>query len=219
MVDRHAVQQMLMAGMPRGEVARHFGISKRTVRRIGREAAVGNADDRVARKALGVGRPRIGAEVRERMRGLIAEDPEAPRLEILRQLREEGTAIGESTFHRIFRQVAETIPQELMVRFEGVAGEFAQFDFGEVDLRLPEGRKKRIHFAAYRLKYSRWIGVVIVPNERAEALIRALLIGFEQSGGVPLRVVFHQTRQPKGDAVRQVVAVAARGQLAAPFLG
>lgn len=194
MVDRHAVQEMLAAGMRNKEIAKHFGISKRTVRRIRREGRVENADDGIARRERGVGRPAIGDRIKERTRALIEEDPEAPRLEILRQLREEGVELGESTFYRLHKQVSQTIPRELMVRFEGVAGEFAQFDFGEVDLRLPEGRKKRIHFAAYRLKYSRWIGVVVVPNERAEALIRALLTGFEQSGGVPLRVVFDRPK-------------------------
>ncbi|MGQ0713964.1 MAG: RES domain-containing protein [Gemmatimonadaceae bacterium] len=43
--------------------------------------------------------------------------------------------------------------------------------------------------AAYRLKYSRWIHVVLVPNERVEALVRRLLDSFAASGGVPLRVV------------------------------
>ncbi len=33
----------------------------------------------------------------------------------------------------------------------------------------------RIHFAAYRLKYSRWVWVVVVPDERVESLVRALL--------------------------------------------
>lgn len=194
MVDRHAVQEMLSAGMASSAVAKHFGISTRTVRRIRGEAAVESGDDATSRRDRGVGRPRIRCEVRDRMRALMKEDPKAPRLEILRQLHEEGVVVGESTFYRIWREVFRTIPQELMVRFEGVAGEFAQFDFGEADIRLPEGRKKRIHFAAYRLKYSRWIGVVIVPNERAEALIRALLICFEQSGGIPLRVVFDRPR-------------------------
>lgn len=194
MVDRHAVQQMLLAGMTNGKVARHFGISKRTVRRIRREGAVDSADDGAARSERGVGRPRIGDGIRERMRALMEEDPKAARLEVLRQLREEGVQLGESTFYRIWREVFETIPRELMVRFEGVAGEFAQFDFGEVDLRLPEGRTKRIHFAAYRLKYSRWIGVVIVSNERVEALVRALLLCFEASGGVPLQVVFDRPK-------------------------
>lgn len=57
-------------------------------------------------------------------------------------------------------------------------------------MRLLDGRRKRVHFAAYRLKYSRWVSVVLVPDERIESLVRALLLGFEQAGGVPLRVVF-----------------------------
>lgn len=153
MIDRHAVQKMLSAGMTNGEVARHFGVSKRTVRRIRGEPEVVEAGDRPTRRERGLGRPGVRAEVRGRMRALIEEDPEAPRLEILRLLREEGVTLGESTFYRMWKGVRETIPQALMVRFEGVAGEFAQFDFGQVDVRLPEGRKKRIHFAAYRLKY------------------------------------------------------------------
>jgi len=194
MVDRHAVKQMLTAGMTLGDVARHYGISKRTVRRIGREPPVVDVDDGVARRMRGVGRPGLGVEVRDRIRALITEDDQAPRLEILRQLREEGIGLGQSTFYRLWKEVHETIPKELMVRFEGVPGEFAQFDFGQVDVRLPEGRKKRLHFAAYRLKYSRWIGVVIVEDERIESLVRALLECMQASGGVPLRVVFDRAK-------------------------
>ena len=57
------------------------------------------------------------------MRGLMEEDTEAPRLEILRQLREEGVVLGESTFFRLRNEIRPTLPQELMVRFEGVPGE------------------------------------------------------------------------------------------------
>jgi transposase len=128
--------------------------------------------------------------VRRRLRELVAEDPEAPPLEFLRQLREEGATLAESTFYRVFRVEKEQVPAELMVRFEGLAGEFAQFDFGVADVRLLDGGTRRIHFAAYRLKYSRWVWGVIVPDERVESLVRALLACFEASGGVPLRVVF-----------------------------
>jgi transposase len=128
--------------------------------------------------------------VRTRLKDLVLADPQAPPLEVLRQLREEGTDLGESTFYRLFRLETEALPAGLMVRFEGVAGEFAQFDFGQVDVRLLDGRKKRVHFAAYRLKFSRWVWVVIVPDERIESLVRALLLSFEHAGGVPLRVVF-----------------------------
>src|ERR1043166_7106583 len=96
-----------------------------------------------------------------------------------------------STVYRALAAVRATIPTELLVRFEGVAGEVAQFDFGGVGVRLPDDGRRTVHFAAYRLKYSRWIHVVLVPNERVEALIRSLLESFEASGGVPLRVVFN----------------------------
>lgn len=81
-----------------------------------------------------------------------------------------------------------------MVRFEGLAGEFAQFDFGHVEVKLTTAARRRIHFAAYRLKYSRWIHVVLVPNERVEPLVRSLLASCEASHGVPLRVVVDNPR-------------------------
>ena len=193
-IDRHAVQQMLSAGLSTGEVARHLGISSRSVRRIRREARVETADDASARRTRRVGRPRVPDRARDRMRTLVEGDPEAPGQEIPRRLREEGVEVGQSTSYRLWPEVRGSIPRELMVRFEGVAGEFARFDFGQVDIRLPEGRTKRIHFAAYRLKYSRWVRVTLMPDERAESLIRSLLGSFEASGGVPPRVVFDRPK-------------------------
>ena len=67
---------------------------------------------------------------------------------------------------------------------------------------LTDGTRRTVHFAAYRLKYSRWVHVVLVPNERVEALIRALLDSFLHAGaGVPLRVVFDN---PKTVVVKHV---------------
>src|SRR5829696_7006617 len=77
----------------------------------------------VARWKRGVGRPPVPATVRERMRALIAEDPEEAPLEALRRLREEGHRLGESTFYRLHRAEREGLSKELMVRFEGVAGD------------------------------------------------------------------------------------------------
>lgn len=190
MIDRHAVHALLNAGRSTKEIALQMGVTQRTIQRIAKEPPVDEADDAAARRHRRVGRPPVVEATRSRMRELIAADPDAPALEVLRQLREEGTRLGESTFYRIFRLEKEKLPAELMVRFEGVAGEFAQFDFGQADVRRLDGRKQRIHFAAYRLKYSRWIWVVIVPDERIESLVRALLLSFEHAGGVPLRVVF-----------------------------
>ena len=194
MIDRHKVQTLLGAGHTTQEVAALLGLSQRSVQRIAREPVVEHWDDVAERRRRGIGRPGTAAGVRERLRELIVADPEAPPLEHLRVLREEGTELGDSTFYRVFRLEKEQVPAQLMVRFEGVAGEFAQFDFGEADVRLLDGRKRRVHFAAYRLKYSRWVWVVPVPDERIESLIRALLLCFEASGGVPLRVVFDRPK-------------------------
>lgn len=190
MLDRHAVHALLQAGKPTKEIAQQMGVNQRTIQRIAKEPPVEVAEEAEARRRRGLGRPPVPEAIRQRLRELLGADPETPPLEVLRQLREEGTALGESTFYRIFRREKAQLPAELMVRFEGVAGEFAQFDFGQADVRLLDGRTQRMHFAAYRLKYSRWVWVVLVPDERVESLVRALLSAFEHSGGVPLRVVF-----------------------------
>lgn len=190
MIDRHAVHALLKAGHSTKDVARQMGVTQRTIQRIAKEGPVQDSDDARERRRRGVGRPAVSDRVRQRVKDLLSADPDVAPLELLRQLREEGTPLGESTFYRIFRQEKQTLPVPLMVRFEGVAGEFAQFDFGQTDVRLLDGRTHRIHFAAYRLKYSRWVWVVLVPDERIESLVRGLLESFHHSAGVPLRVVF-----------------------------
>jgi transposase len=191
-------------------------VSVRTIRRIVREGEVATGDDAAARSARQVGRPQVTEAVRARVHALLLEDPERPPGEICRLLKEDGTPLGLSTVYRVLTAVRATIPTALQVRFEGVAGEFAQFDFGHVSVRLTDGSRRTVHFAAYRLKYSRWIHVAVVPNERVEALIRSLLDSFSMSGGVPLRVVFdnprtvvvrHEEGRPVWNAVLAPVAI------------
>ena len=217
MLDRHAVQELRRAGVSARAIAKQYGVSVRTVRRIGREPPVADGVEAVGRQARSIGRPRVTAALRERVAALVADDREVAPGEICRRLREEGTPLGLSTVYRVLRGVRATLPAELLVRFEGVAGEFAQFDFGEVSVRLVDGTRRTVHFAAYRLKYSRWIHVVLVPNERVEALIRSLLASFAAAGpGVPLRVVFdnpktvvlrHEDGRPVWNATLAQVAI------------
>jgi transposase len=190
MLDRHAVQALLAAGVRPREAARQFGVSRRTIERIAREAAVVSGDDGVARRARQVGRPQVDETVRQRVGAWLTAEPQLPPGELWRRLREEGKPLGLSTVYRVLAGVRATLPADLLVRFEGVAGEFAQFDFGEVSVQLTDATRRVVHFAAYRLKYSRWMHVVLVADERVEALVRSLLASFAASGGVPLRVVF-----------------------------
>lgn len=211
MLDRHAVQELLRAGLTPLGVAKQFQVSRRTIDRIAQEAPVTDAARTVA-----VGRPPVDDALRTRVEALVREDPERPPGEIARLLRDEGTPLGLSTVYRVLAAVRATIPASLLVRFEGVAGEYAQFDFGQVSVRLADGTRRVVHFAAYRLKYSRWVHVAVVPDERVEALIRSLLQSFEASGGVPLRVVFdnpktvvlrHEEGRPVWNPVLAPVAI------------
>jgi transposase len=190
MLDRHAVQAMLQAGERPRQIAKGLGISVRTVWRIAKEPAVASGDDAAARRARGLGRPAVAPEVATTLTSWLTVEPDLPPGEVHRRLREAGHALGLSTVYRLLGATRPTLPPSVLVRFEGVAGEFAQFDFGHVEVRLVDGSRRRVHFAAYRLKWSRFMCVAVVPNERVEALIRSLLAGFDASGGVPLRVVF-----------------------------
>jgi len=212
MLDRHAVQELRRAKLTAHQIAVQFGVSVRTVRRIAREGAV-TVDGSGGRA---IGRPQVSEAVRERVRAFMREDPERPPGEICRLLREDGTPLGLSTVYRVLAGVRSAMPEPLQVRFEGVAGEFAQFDFGHVSVRLLDGPRRPVHFAAYRLKYSRWMHVVLVPTERVEPLIRSLVDSFAASGGVPLRVVFdnpktvvlrHEEGRPVWNPVLAPVAI------------
>jgi hypothetical protein len=52
------------------------------------------------------------------------------------------------------------------------------------------GAEDRLLFFASRLKYSRWVAVHVVEDERIEALVRSLLASFASFGGVVLVAVF-----------------------------
>ena len=220
MLDRHEVQSLARAGMKPRTIAAKLGVSRRTIERIVAESPVESNSDGVLYQqqaaAHAVGRPSVTDAIRARVHALVVEDPERPPGEICRLLKAEGTPLGLSTVYRVLSSVRSAIPAALQVRFEGVAGEFAQFDFGQTVVRFTDGRKQTVHFAAYRLEYSRWIHVVIVTNERVEALIRSLLESFQVSGGVPLRVVFdnpktvvlrHEDDRPVWNPVLAPVAI------------
>jgi transposase len=110
--------------------------------------------------------------------------------EACENLRSLGYTGGKSAVYELVRSVRPRKGQGPEVRFEGVPGEFSQHDFGSVNVTYADGTGEKTHFFASRLKYSRWTHVVIVPDEKVESLIRALLKAFESFGGVPLRAVF-----------------------------
>ena len=81
MLDRHAVQKLLRAGVKPRAIAEQFSVSRRTIERIAREATIQSRADGVlrARRSDGqrqVGRPRVTDAMRARVHALVLDDPE-----------------------------------------------------------------------------------------------------------------------------------------------
>jgi len=193
MMKRHEVQVLRRAGHSQREVATLTGVSLRTVREIDREADVTNVDDEAERGKRGIGRPSKVEVFRDFVTKLIAEEPALLSLEVLRRARLDGYQGGKSALYALVASL-RLRPVRPMVRFEGLPGEFAQHDFGHVDVRFMDGTVARIHFFASRLKYSRWVEVTVVPNEQVETLVRRLVDHFAAFGGVPLLSVFDRPK-------------------------
>lgn len=68
----------------------------------------------------------------------------------------------------VVRKLRPTPPKEPVVRFDGLPGEYAQFHFGECEVELLSSGRQRVQFFCGRLKYSRFMHVVRVEDQKAE---------------------------------------------------
>lgn len=193
LLKRHEVQVLLAAGFDAKDVAARAQVSVDSVRRVKREAKVTQSDDAAERKRRRIGRPSKAAAYAEKLVGWLTEDPDLPTQELFRRAKEAGYDGHKSALYAL---VAGLRPPRStpVVRFEGLPGEFSQHDFGHVDVRFVDGRKKRVHFFASRLKYSRFVAVTLVENERVETVVRCLVRDFVSFGGLPLMAVFDRPR-------------------------
>lgn len=193
MMKRFAVQVLRHAGHSQAEVAALTGVPARTIRRIGGEAEVVDVDTDAERHRRGVGRPATVGSWQPFVEGVLAKEPGLITLELLRRARVDGYAGAKTPFYDL---VASLRPRAVspLVRFEGLPGEFSQHDFGQVDVHFVDGARRRVHFFASRLKYSRWVQVTLVADERVESVVRPLVEHFAAFGGVPLLAVFDRPK-------------------------
>jgi transposase len=205
LLKRHEIQVLLRAGHSQADVAERSGVGLSTVRRVKRESEVVSADDTAARRERKVGRPSKATPFAAKVFAWLASEPELPTQELMRRATEAGYTGHKTAFYTL---VAGVRPPRAtsVVRFEGLPGEFSQHDFGHVDVRFVDGRKKRVHFFASRLKYSRFVAVTLVENERTETIVRCLARDFVAFGGLPLLAVFDRPRTivKKGGKGREV---------------
>jgi transposase len=193
MVRRHEIQVLRRAGHSLTETATLVGVSQSSVQRVVAEPPVTSFDADAERARREVGRPSKAEPFRSFLVGELAVQPDVLSVELLRRAKLQGYAGGKSALYTLVKELRPERPRPV-VRFEGLAGEFSQHDFGHVDVRFLDGRTQRVHFFASRLKYSRWVQVSLVDNEQVEALVRAMVEHFAAWGGLPLLAVFDRPK-------------------------
>lgn len=119
------------------------------------------------------------------------EIPVSRMLELVRQDPATPYTGGASTFYRYVARVraAVTAGEAPVIRFEGLPGEYVQWDWGEARLPMGGALVRRV-FLAGRLKYPRMIGVRWRAQMDLETLLRASLEIVEGWGGVPWAWVY-----------------------------
>jgi transposase len=193
MLKRHEIQVLRRAGHTWAEVAALSGVSVGTVRRVAAEGTVVTIDNAAERAQRHIGRPSKADAYRQVLVDALADDATLRSVELLHRARQAGYTGGKSALYELAQTLRRRVVTPL-VRFEGLPGEFSQHDFGEVRVRFHEAAERVVHFFASRLKYSRWVEVTIVSDQRVETLVRALVEHVAGFGGIPLVAVFDRPK-------------------------
>lgn len=195
-MTRLKVKLLAEAGLRQSLVAEKCGVSIRSVQRFVEDSkATGEvvaAEDTAHR---GPGRPSgVSETVRMAIASALSENPKLLGTEVLRRSRAWGYAGGRSALLAAVKDLRPLPVKEPVIRFEGLPGEYAQFDFGQVEVTYADGQVEQLHFFAGRLKYSRFMHVVLVPREDAEEVARSILACIEAFGGSPKEWVFDNAK-------------------------
>jgi hypothetical protein len=128
-MKRHEVQVLRAAGHSVRRVARLARVPRSSVHRIAKEEPVADAGEMRLRVVRGAGRPSELARFRTHVLAMLEEKPDLLSVEVLRRLREVGYEGGKSAAYDFIAMLRSPKAPPLL-RFEGLAGEFSQHDFG-----------------------------------------------------------------------------------------
>lgn len=194
---RSLVLRARNAGLDPDRIQRLTGVPPRSQRRIIHEEAMSAMLKTEFRERPGPGRPSdLAPALRQQIDAVLAAEPAMKGAELLRRLRSEHAyQAGKDPVYRYLRQHRPAPPPPApVVRFEGVAGEFAQHDFGTITVAYTDGTTETLTFYAGRLKYSRALHVCLVDGEGAEPFLRGLESFAAALGGLPLINVVDNTK-------------------------
>lgn len=185
-MDRTAVRALKRKGLSNTQIGEQIGAHRNTVSRLLKEPATKAYE----RKDM----PDATTPYFESIKKwLEAKVPIKRMLELVRAdsvLPYDGSRSAFYFGVRQLRMELDLVRQERWSRFEGLPGEYAQVDWGEVrNLPFTHEKLKR-YFLAVRLKFSRAVFVKWTTSMDLETLLRGLVESFIYFGGVPWILVF-----------------------------
>jgi transposase len=179
-MDNKLIHELHHSGLTNAAIAAQVGCHRNTVRYILRGRLPDQAEV-VADRMRPQDRPGPASKtevIRERLVAALQEQKDGEQIPggalLTRARTDWGYGGQRSAFYDLLRQVRPPPTPPLMTRFEGLPGEFTQFDFGQALVPLGRG-KVRVRFFAGRLKYSRFMHALRVPDEKAESLVRGVV--------------------------------------------
>ena len=186
---RHAV---LIDGMSRREAARLFGIDRRTVDKMLLFSIPPGY-----RRTQPVKRPKLDPFVRV-IDAILEADKLVPKKQkhtskrVFERLRDEHGFTGGITIVRDYICAAKQRQREMFVPLAHPPGH-AQADFGEA-LSVIGGVERKIHFLVMEMPHSDACFLKAYPAETTEAFCDAHVAAFEFFGGVPVSILYDNTK-------------------------
>jgi transposase len=183
---------VLVEGRSQREVAREFGISRKTIQKMLRYAVPPGYQ-----RQQPVKRPKLGPWLGV-IESMQEEDQRRPAKQrhtakrIFERLKEEHGFTGGYTIVKDYVRTATLRGREMFVPLTHPAGE-AQADFGEA-LVIIAGVERKAHYLAMDLPHSDDCFVVAFPAETTEAFLEGHVRAFAYFGGVPTRILYDNTK-------------------------
>lgn len=186
-MDRITVHSLHKRGWSNNHIGEHLGMHRNTVSQI--------LKDSVTQKYKRPEQPNAATPYELNVRQWLEDRIPVKRMLELVQDDEDNPYEGSrAAFYAgvaKVREEYELYKKDRFVRFEGLPGEYAQIDWGEIrNFPFLRGDRPTRYFLAVRLKFSRLSFVKWTDSMTQEVLLRALIEACEYFGGVPWIWVF-----------------------------
>src|SRR5580704_8086560 len=179
-------------GRSQRAVAREFGLSRETVRKMLQYAVPPGYQ-----RQQPIKRPKLGPWLGV-IDAILSDDKQRPVKQrhtakrIFERLKEEHGFTGGYTIVKDYVRSAELYSREMFIPLTHAPGE-AQVDFGEA-LVVIAGVEQKAHYLAMDLPHSDDCFVVAFPAETTEAFLEGHVRAFAHFGGVPTRILYDNSK-------------------------